>query len=67
MDEERDFYGDYPIEKGEIIGYCHYSKDPIHEEDDWLEYKGDMYLRENFIQMNIGCYSDSDKGINDDE
>jgi hypothetical protein len=62
MDEERDFYGDNSEPEREIIGYCAYSKDPIYEGDDYVEYQGQLYLKEYFIIMNVG----EEKGINDD-
>lgn len=65
MDEQRDFYGDNKEPEREIIGYCAYSKDPIYEGDDTVEWQGQLYHRENFIQMNINGEADAQKGIND--
>jgi hypothetical protein len=55
MNDERDLYGDNEPRTSEriLVGYCGYSKDPIYEDDDYLEYRGVLYLRENFVQMNL--------------
>lgn len=61
-----DFYGDEIDSKNErqIIGYCGYDKSEIYEGDDYVEYRGKLYHRENFLQMNLGT---DGKGINDEE
>lgn len=61
--EERDFYGDTPEPKREIIGFCAYDKSEILEGDEVVEYKGQLYHKDNFIQMNLGLDS---PGINDE-
>ena len=38
----------------QIIGYCFYSKDEIRDGDDFLMYKGHMYLKDNFLQASLG-------------
>jgi hypothetical protein len=64
-DTEQDFYGDNedPKTDREIVGYDGYTKEPLYEGDDIVEWKGQKYLKENFIQMNLGLDS---KGINDE-
>ena len=53
-DEEE--FEDSKIVKQEkqLIGYCAYNKEEIHEGDDIVIHKGKMYLRENFIQASLG-------------
>ena len=66
MDENiQDFYGDNHKIEREIVGYDGYTKDPLYEGDDIVEWKGKKYLRENFVQMNINGECESEKGIND--
>lgn len=36
-----------------ILGYCAYNKTPIHEGDDVVRYRGELYLKENFIQSQL--------------
>ena len=55
MNDERDFYEDEVKVESPIIGWCSYSKEPIHENDDYVrDNHGNLYLRENFLQANLG-------------
>ena len=59
--EERDFYGDEPQEKAEVIGWCAYCKCEIYEGEHKVEADGLMYHKDCFILENTG----SEPGIND--
>jgi hypothetical protein len=48
----------------EPIGWCSYDKSPIYENDDYLRYKGRLYHRFNFLQMNL---DERGNWINDEE
>lgn len=62
-----DFYDDAdPTEKNQsrlLRGYCGYDKTEIYDDDDYVEYRGQLYHRENFVQMNLGV---DGQGINDE-
>ena len=53
-EDDRDFYGDIPIPERELIGYDSYDKSEIYQGDDYVKYHGQLYHRENFVQMNLG-------------
>lgn len=36
-----------------LIGYCAYNKSPIYDDDDYIEYKGKLFLRDNFVQASL--------------
>jgi hypothetical protein len=63
MEDERDFYGDNPTPVREVIGYCGYDHSEIFEDDEYVEYKGQLYHKANFLQMNLGLDT---PGINDE-
>lgn len=41
------------IDKGKLIGYDFYNKSAIYETDDYVRYRGELYLKENFIQSQL--------------
>jgi hypothetical protein len=51
----------------QIIGYCGYDKSEIREGDDVVRYKGQMYHRENFIQMNLDGHGNIIDGTEEEE
>lgn len=54
MNDERDFYADEPVNTNrQLLGYCNYDKSEIYEGDDFVEYQGKLYHKENFLQMNL--------------
>jgi hypothetical protein len=54
MTDDRNFYDDEKQDERMIIGWCAYCKEEIHEGDPFVMYKGEMYLRDSFITMNLG-------------
>jgi len=52
-----DFYDDNKYEGSTekfLIGYDNYTKEEIWDDDDYITYKGKIYLRENFLQACTG-------------
>jgi hypothetical protein len=58
--EERDFYGDEPVEPKECIGYCAYCKHEIYKDDHVVIEDNLTYHKECFLLENTG-----EPGIND--
>ena len=36
-----------------LVGYDFYTKEEIYDNDDYLTYKGHLYLRENYLQASL--------------
>jgi hypothetical protein len=37
----------------QLVGYDFYTKEEIYEGDDYLTYKGHLYLRDNYLQASL--------------